>query len=557
MAKLNLFAPGMTMMHRVGLGGLASTLECWKESGETIPGKVEVYETQIEMDFDNPTKFFESLYRYAFQVRYRCIYLPGAWNGSLPSFEHLLFSTRGIASTILQHSKAKSFGETQIVPVSADLRQHLDWNDKVSSEDQENAVFAVREIKDFNHQRLAKSLISHSKLRTVVPDIAGTVAPGIMNMNATKETSISQRIDQALALHFLIVGAICFLSPSSGIMVVPEVDNLLDFLDQRGDLNPIDPESFYASSPAEAAYLVRGRMKQAKNLRVEAWKFQATSWVSKQKYRVGSVVVESGKAADAATEVMRLFPRRFAAKTLKKKEVSDTFFPLECPLRDFGLANLAAGRPWFHGFDRLWRKVRDDRNKINDGKFYPVETEGLYAMLKSKWTAEEDRIFSEAVMEATNNTFAKMRETARRNGQVLTNDTYNTKRDKWRQQFVTCRTAEDFERAIADFFSRSGPSTTITNNFSLINAMVSDPDGWEHARNLVLISLVASKPRMILKFQTDEDRAKVVALNGSLDKKAEIQEQDDHALRVGKSKDAYRLATLAQENGIEVKHLSD
>jgi hypothetical protein len=47
-----------------------------------------------------------------------------------------------------------------------------------------------------------------------------------------------------------------------------------------------------------------------------------------------------------------------------------------------------------------------------------------------------------------------------------------------------------FERHITSFFSR-GNSKTFSENVALISALITDPEKWEHLRNLFALALVA------------------------------------------------------------------
>src|SRR5690606_11840676 len=94
--SMDLFAPGMTALHRAGLGGLACTLHAIEReyaadrlSDQKLPGPFvdgtppwEISEREVLLKFGRPeraAKYLERLFGYAFGLRKKdgLIYLPG------------------------------------------------------------------------------------------------------------------------------------------------------------------------------------------------------------------------------------------------------------------------------------------------------------------------------------------------------------------------------------------------------------------------------------------------------------------------------------------------
>ena len=112
---IQLFADGMSLLHRAGLGGLACTLKAIErqyENGLLSEAKLpapfdgdkppwEVTDGSITLHFGKPEKardYLERLFEFSFQIRDGIIYLPGQYPKALSTngFTKFAFSGRGI-----------------------------------------------------------------------------------------------------------------------------------------------------------------------------------------------------------------------------------------------------------------------------------------------------------------------------------------------------------------------------------------------------------------------------------------------------------------------------
>ena len=120
---MSLFAPGMSLMHRAGLGWLACTFDfierevrdCrieeyrlpgWPWTDEKPPWRIEPQ--RITLEFGEPTaaaEFLKRLFAIAFQVKDNLIYLPGQYGGRTIPFEVRAMIQQGLTLTFLQHGK--------------------------------------------------------------------------------------------------------------------------------------------------------------------------------------------------------------------------------------------------------------------------------------------------------------------------------------------------------------------------------------------------------------------------------------------------------------------
>lgn len=107
---MSLFAPGMSTIHRAGLGGLACTLKAMEGqfSGASLPWEVE--RQTITLKFGKPElagAYLKRLFEFAFRLRNDgLISLPGQF-GEEPSAAVLADLQAGMTLTFLQHGKVR------------------------------------------------------------------------------------------------------------------------------------------------------------------------------------------------------------------------------------------------------------------------------------------------------------------------------------------------------------------------------------------------------------------------------------------------------------------
>ena len=130
---LRLHQPGMTAMHRAGLGGLACTLTALKRavksrqwSLEETPGwpwpsedepPWEITAHSITLKFGEPTaarEYLRRLFAFAFQIKDGLIYLPGQYR-SEPPLEVRAYLQSGLTLTFLQHGQSKTLAKEATV----------------------------------------------------------------------------------------------------------------------------------------------------------------------------------------------------------------------------------------------------------------------------------------------------------------------------------------------------------------------------------------------------------------------------------------------------------
>lgn len=470
---IDLYSPGMTLVHRVGLGGLAATLRAWRNKG-AVPGDFEITGRGVTLRWGNAREFFGALYDYAFQLRDGFVYLPGAWAGVDPDYrdEVLCLTTRALLATFLQHNKSRKLGaEVRRVPLGDAFRGLLA---PAREGEADEGYFTCRDVLWYKHQDVGGDLVTSRGELVAFGATKSTVVPGFQNISVGASTQLAQPVSHVVALHFLMVGAVVFDAGSgAGVMALPEVRDLADFARNRDGVSPAQPDHFFPTCPADAAFTVRGLYGGGERTPVEAWGMRHVSWDTKQNYR--SSTATAGACDGGAALVKSVFRR----PVIRSDSVA---FPASSvDLRTLFTTNLAEGRLWFDGFAGL---VRSRKESL----FYPNERQGLKTMVQSQFTPDADRLFVTAVHEGMSRGFGRVwDETA---PIAVNSQRCNTQREKWRVMFSSAACHGAIERTLADFFSRNGPSATYVKHFvPEIHSIICCPDRWEHAKNLALLAL--------------------------------------------------------------------
>ena len=134
---MNLFAPGMTALHRAGLGGLACTLKAMERQYEAgllrkdkLPAPLDhdalpwvIGEQTVTLRFEKPEnagEYLKKLFAFGFQLRDGLIYLPGQYSDPPPSLATRAELQAGLTLTFLQHGKTRRLKQATVyAPCSA------------------------------------------------------------------------------------------------------------------------------------------------------------------------------------------------------------------------------------------------------------------------------------------------------------------------------------------------------------------------------------------------------------------------------------------------------
>lgn len=499
---MNLFAPGMSPLHRAGLGGLACTLAKMEESvSKKKPKFWEMDDQSITLTFDPPEKaaeYLQRLFEFAFQITDGLIYLPGQFQAK-PKVATLADLQQGLTLTFLQHGKTRNLAK-EPAQVSYDPL----------SDETPGVRVEYRACSWFKHQEGWKSLIEKNGYLTIKPiKIEGPIAPGavVRHVAYTSDTTAEDLPERMLPLYFSMVGCLALpFNRGVAALLIPEVTNLQDFIIDRPDMSPQSDKEMLVASAADGALQMQVRLiSSGTNARLSApgchaMTFMSTPWASQQKSRVSTLHV---RAADQRSLEQfqcalghlapRIVPRKVKETTGKGKNKVTTekteSFRADSIVRPLIAANIAAGKKWYAGFSDLMTKT----NPVS-GKPYrhqlSFERKGLHAMTKEKkmWDEQEsseEQIFVRAFHRAMNQRYGRISKENEGNQHAMERR-WKRFRERLRIDLSGAKTEERVRFVLTDLFSRAGNNPELRTGWNSVLNLIQQ--NWRLSRDLALLA---------------------------------------------------------------------
>lgn len=530
---IRLFAPGMTTLHRAGLGGLACTLNAMKrhyENGQLAKSKLpapfagdqppwDIQEDSVTLRFGKPEnagEYLRKLFEFGFQIRKEgLIVLPGQSTSEIP-LPVLADLQAGLTLTFLQHGKVRQL-EKEPTQTAYDPEGSGD----------PGVVVQFRRCTGFKHQSAWECLVDHKgALATGNLKVDGPISPGsvVRHVAFTGDTAAEEPVERMLSLYFSLVGCLA-LPVNRGVaaLLVPDVENLKEFLYDRPAMTPSTAQACQIANAADAALQAQLRLRnsprrmaaiasQAKRtiagLTIPGCKsmtFTPTPWASQQKSRVATLSVPPGddKVLARFDRALALLPPRIVVRTIKEttgrgkqRQVVERreAFRADSIVRPMIAENLARERPWYAGFVELMTKTNPATDKPYR-KQLPFERKGLHAMISdpAMWDQEGETLIVKAVHEAIRQSLGRIREeTDGKAGKTLSQATKNRWerfREKLRLDLAGAKTPAQLRFALTDLFSRGGNNPVLREGWTkVLPVMRSD---WQLARDLGLLALAS------------------------------------------------------------------
>ena len=512
---LKLGAPGMTPMHRAGLGGLAATLFAFERSEKKRPPDFNwsITPTELTLDFGKPENakpFFEWLFSFAFQIKDELIYLPGQY-GKIPPIEVRARLQQGITLTFLQHGQTRKLGEEKTVS--------YDFEDK-------KIEFTYKTCLSYTHQTAWKEWVNN-KGELVIKDydVQGPVNPGavVRHVAFTSSTKVSQPLELVLPLQFALAGTLSLpINRAVGVLVLPYIQDLVEFAKRRSDMTPMSIKDTFVAGTGDAVLQMeirqRGKsaIKKAKAAGGDAISFRPMPWSTQQKSRSEILSVSNldkellafynwvlsylhPRLVKKVTEIKQ--GRGKNAVTSEKIE----YYWTDNVVRPFIANNLVQGKYWFAGFVRFansndpasgkpfWEKIKYERKGLSD----MVNDEKL------DWKLDGARSLVLAVQEALRGCYGKVGSDKNVSDTGLKNR-FKGEYEKWRLAFAGSKTPEQFRFSLGDMFSRgkTKKDSELKTNWEKITRLIMQD--WQLARDLALIGLASYKGK---ETDTQDDNA--------------------------------------------------
>jgi len=530
---MSLFAPGMTILHRAGLGGLACTLKYIERAynmgivlEEELPGDWsegrppwEITEQSVTLHFGEPEKageFLKRLFAIAFQIKDGLIYLPGQYDRE-PSMAVRAALQSGLTLTFLQHGKVRTLAKTETI------LQYDPIGDGRSF-----VTVRYKRCESYKHQQGWKNLTDNQgKVTTKPVEVIGPLNPGaiVRHVAFTGRTKLVDTPDRVLPLYFALVGAIALpVNRGVGALVVPDVDDLIAFAIDRPMMTPRTviecriAERSDALMQAKLRLRGRGLLRDCELPSFLAVTFKPTPWASQQKSRTWS---RSSRADPSVRHVepdhptresrrldqfeiaLALLSPRIRAKQEKikigkgrnAKSIERTVsFWTDSVVRPLIADNLAQGKEWYADFTSLMRD--NDANGTPYRYRLSSEREGLNTMIENvSYDQTSEKTLVLAVHAAIRSRMAQI--IAETQGESDSRPTQATKnrwnrfREQLRLSLVGAKTADQCRGAICGLFGRAGSNNILRNCWEDLLPLITHETQWQKARDLALLALAS------------------------------------------------------------------
>jgi CRISPR-associated protein Cas8a1/Csx13 len=516
---MNLFAPGMSPLHRAGLGGLACTLAAMDRlfkadrlPEEKLPAPFDgenpswqVDHQSVTLQFGTPEKagtYLEMLFGFAFGIRNDgLISLPGQYERD-PSAPVLADLQLGLILTFLQHGKVRKLAREPSI-VSYDPE----------GEGLAALIVQYRKCSGFKHQDGWHGFVDdRGCLKSASLKVDGPINPGavVRHVAFTAHTAVEEPPRRMLPLYFAVVGCLP-LPVNRGVaaLLVPEVDNLLDFIDDRPAMTPTTARQCQIANAADAALQAQVRLRARHEMDGSsvpgcyAMTFRPTPWASQQKSRVETIQIQRGedRTLDRFERALSCLPTRVVIRTVKetsgkgkKKLVTERqeAFRADSIVRPLIAENLALGLPWYSGFVKLMTKTNPATNKPYR-KQLSFERKGIHEMISDSkmWDTEGERLLVQAIHEAIRQSLGRIREQTdgKKPLSQATKNRWERFREKLRLDLAGAKLEAHVRFALMDLFSRGGNNPVLKTGWEKVLPIFRKD--WRLTRDLALLALAS------------------------------------------------------------------
>jgi CRISPR-associated protein Cas8a1/Csx13 len=489
---INLFGPGMTVLHKVGLAGLWMTLEALEKENNGLSsfpdgsGSWKRNKESVSLHWnENPEAFFKTLFIKSFRIdKNGLLWLPALGNPSDNLMHaHAAILQEAVLGSFLQHGKTRK-----------------------SDSSQKPGGLLSFQIDDSGYQLKFHRIFHYAHQdagfkTTVTNPIAGWLFPGgaVRHSGLGQDmTSLEESPGRSLALRFAIAGVIYFKINSRTVgvrprfcLVLPEVNDLEQYARARRIFVTYGIDELQTAGIADAGLRVLTQLEATgllKDLRLSTCRvisFGTMPWSSQQKTRVGLRTVSIGSPSDLRAFI---FCRQLFRTKLIRTKNGDPFWDTPQML-DIVAKNLITGRKWWEGF------ADEVDDKVSREHIFNYEKGGLADMIEKKEVFPEgpERTFVLACHEAWRQRMRQIGEKAKHEGSIFGNKV-DQERERTRVAFSRCKNASSLREAVVDFWSRSGSSIKPLQEGWHDVLTLMDETNWKKGRDLALLALASYKP---------------------------------------------------------------
>jgi CRISPR-associated protein Cas8a1/Csx13 len=482
--RLELFAPGMTLLHKAGLAGLWMTLKGFEERRLQLKaGSWKLADRSVELHWTDRAAFFESLFANSFKLTRSGLIWLTALGDPTDNLQQAVIVHSALLGTFLQHGKTRR-ADSSSRPAGA---ASFDLGD-------ETLAVHFQRVFSYAHQQAHVDLAKPTD-GLIVP---GWAFPGAVvrhvahgDMTALKESS-----ERLLALLYAPAGVVYFQVVRRGrgrrprfALVVPEIGNLRDYVEVRRAFLPLGAKELQVAGTAEAGWKVLSILSAKRLIRdltstqCRVFSFGTLPWSTQQKTRVDVYTVH----ADSADK-LRLFSlcQQLFQVTLVKPQKSGPFWDVP-QVPDLVARNLTFGRPWYAGFadfvadaDCQKHVLKWERKGLNgmisEGSLSGTREEKFVLACHTAWRIRMSQLYERAKREGAD-------------GKSLIDREF----ERIRVGFSRCKNATAVRETVTDFWARAGRSLPELRD--AWREIIPLFDDWRLAKDLALLALASYAPR--------------------------------------------------------------
>ena len=494
----DLFAPGMTPLHRAGLGGLVSTLH-WIDQivftdAERPLGQWVMDDRSVTLTWEEAKPFFDRLFSLAFQIQEGLIYLPGQYGDLAPPLEVRAALHEGLLLSFYAHGP-KSRGSEAAIERTYEVDEHP-------------VSYRSLPLSWYKHQRDGSSLLVKSLRRQI--GLTGTLFPGAIHRHAAHPASqVTQGAELVLPLLFAPVGTMVLKAGGKRIndrgnrrfkpgaaLLIPDLNTLSGVEYLLPTVIPRTARDCQIANVADAALQAELRLRSRNLLDHETLSALRcvwccpTDWNARLQPPSTATEVRIEEATDTMLDQFEIAMAVLAPPSPRQNKKGEYFWP-KCYARPFIAENLASGRPWYAGFTRLMT-AKDESTKtpkpIRDALKF--ERGGLHTMAQEiQWDHPGEEVIVRAVHEAMRCRYGRIAAENTRN-QVAMKNRMTREYERQRRAFVGAKTADSLRHALADLWSRAGSNSVLREAWPQVLPLLSNTK-WQLTRDLALLALAS------------------------------------------------------------------
>ncbi len=489
----DLFEPGMTPLHRAGLGGLVATLRKI-ENNDHPPLRWDIDDRSVTFQWNKESDrkaFFRYLFDYAFQLEDGLISLPSQYGDLEPSLEVKAALHEGLRLSFYGYSRSKKSSGPRI--------------DKTYEVDEKSVGYSYVPLLWYKHKKegyeqFERSLKGQFKL-------TGSFLPGsIKRHNQYNESQATLSAKLALPLLIAPIGVVALkaggkkIKPPKGekkfmpgaAMLIPDIHNLSDVQHLLSSFIPRSGRDCQVENLADAVLQAQLRLRGQEMLTngpvpaVRCIWFCPSDWNVQQRppSRVTEVEVHSGEAVLEQFDIaLRCFP---PSRRVKKDNGSGSW--AKSYIRPLVAENLLERRPWYARFTRLMTAKDDSLKSPKPIRcFLKFERGGLHTMTQE--ITGDEKIIVRAVHEAMRCRYGRIAAENAKN-QAAMKKRMTREYERQRLAFAGAKTADALRYALADLWSRAGSNSVLRESWPHVLPLLSN-EKWQLARDLALLALAS------------------------------------------------------------------